>query len=520
MAEFLRHEPCEMCGSSDAKAIYDDGNTYCFSCQALTKGNDNTQFTNINVPQFKGSAQRLNKRGISEATCQHYQVFRDGELLRFPYFGSDKSLRGFKTKNKLKEFKYEGTTTDTLFGQHLIPSTGKSIIVYEGELDALSGWEAYPNWPHVSLPHGAASAKKDIQKQLKLFQNYKEVILFFDNDEAGKKATEEVAAILPSGKVKIAHLPDAYKDASDALQSRNAEAIRKAIWNASPYQPDGIIDGKSLLELVTNPSPPCDFEYPFAGLQQMTHGIRYGELTVISAGTGQGKSTLTRQLCTHLLNIGERVGYIALEESNRRTALGLMSVATGQALHLGEHTKETLEKAYETTLKDWNLFLYDHFGSADPDTIYSRIEYMALALETKTIFLDHLSILISGLDGDERKMIDTTMTKLRSLVERTGIKLFLVSHLRRTLTDKNHEEGARVTLGQLRGSAAISQLSDEVIGLERNQQEDAEDQTTVRVLKNRYSGEVGVACHLKYNKDTCKYDEIETKPIFNPSTDF
>jgi twinkle protein len=34
-------------------------------------------------------------------------------------------------------------------------------MVYEGELDALSGWEAYPNWAHISLPHGAASAKKD-----------------------------------------------------------------------------------------------------------------------------------------------------------------------------------------------------------------------------------------------------------------------------------------------------------------------------------------------------------------------
>jgi twinkle protein len=130
-----------------------------------------------------------------------------------------------------------------------------------------------------------------------------------------------------------------------------------------------------------------------------------------------------------------------------------------------------------------------------------------------------LSILISGLDGDERKMIDTTMTKLRSLVERTGIKLFLVSHLRRTQTDKNHEEGARVTLGQLRGSAAISQLADEVWGLERNQQTEAEDITILRLLKNRYSGEVGVACQLKYNKETCKYDET-TDPIFNPSTDF
>ena len=58
-------------------------------------------------------------------------------------------------------------------------------MVYEGELDALSGWEAYPNWAHVSLPHGAASAKKDIQKQLQLFQGYEEIVLFFDKDEAG-----------------------------------------------------------------------------------------------------------------------------------------------------------------------------------------------------------------------------------------------------------------------------------------------------------------------------------------------
>ena len=144
---------------------------------------------------------------------------------------------------------------------------------------------------------------------------------------------------------------------------------------------------------------------------------------------------------------------------------------------------------------------------------------MALALETKIIFLDHLSILISGLDGDERKMIDTTMTKLRSLVERTGISLFLVSHLRRTQTDKNHEEGARVTLGQLRGSAAISQLSDMVLGLERDQQSADQYLTTLRVLKNRYSGEVGVACSLQYDNNTCKYNETKNA-VFNPSTDF
>jgi twinkle protein len=146
---------------------------------------------------------------------------------------------------------------------------------------------------------------------------------------------------------------------------------------------------------------------------------------------------------------------------------------------------------------------------------------MASGLDCKIIFLDHLSILLSGLDGDERRMIDVTMTRLRSLVERTGIALFLVSHLKRATGDKNHEEGARVTLGQLRGSAAIAQLSDSVIGLERDQQSDeAGGITTVRVLKNRYSGETGVACALKYNLENCKFEESKIESQFNPATDF
>jgi twinkle protein len=157
----------------------------------------------------------------------------------------------------------------------------------------------------------------------------------------------------------------------------------------------------------------------------------------------------------------------------------------------------------------------------DPDIIYNRVEYLAAGLDTRVIFLDHLSILLSGLEGDERRMIDMTMTKLRSLVERTGIAMFLVSHLRRSTDDKGHEEGARVALGQLRGSAAIAQLSDAVIALERNQQADSSgNSTTVRVLKNRYSGQTGIACKLSYDLDSCKFTEVEIDDDFNPATDF
>ena len=517
-SEFIRHEPCSNCGSSDANGIYTDGHTYCFSCQHYTEGNDtqHTHHMQSNVT-FKGSAQRLQKRNISEKTCEFYKIYRDETHLRFPYFDGSGRIQGFKTKSKLKEFKYEGVSTDTLFGQHLFPTNGKRIVITEGELDAASCYEAMPNWPMVSLPHGAASAKKDIQKQIPLLQGYEEIVLFFDNDNAGRDAVEKAASILPTGKVKIARL-EQYKDASDALQANDTEAIRRAIWDAKEYQPDGIVDGKSLLDAVTTPSPPCNHKYKFEGLQEKTHGIRYGELTTITAGTGQGKSTFCRQLATQLLEEGVKVGYIALEESNRRTALGLMSVSVGKALHLGEHEYSTLKEAYDSTINNWNLYLYDHFGSLSSDTIYNRIEYMALGLDIKVIFLDHLSILLSGLQGDERRMIDQTMTNLRSLVERTGISLFLVSHLRRTHTDQDHTDGAKVSLGQLRGSQAISQLSDTVLALERDQQSD-DDVSTLRILKNRYSGETGVAAALKYDKTTCKFNETENT-IFNPSTDF
>jgi len=147
---------------------------------------------------------------------------------------------------------------------------------------------------------------------------------------------------------------------------------------------------------------------------------------------------------------------------------------------------------------------------------------MATGLECRVIFLDHLSILLSGLDGDERRMIDSTMTRLRSLVERTGIALFLVSHLRRSGNDKHsHEEGGRVSLASLRGSHSIAQISDQVVALEVDQQADVKRKlTTVRVLKNRYSGEVGPACTLSYDLNTCRFIEHEVTPEFNPTTDF
>ena len=191
-----------------------------------------------------------------------------------------------------------------------------------------------------------------------------------------------------------------------------------------------------------------------------------------------------------------------------------MSLAANKPLHLPDtqSTQEEKDSAFKQTLGTGRVFMFDHFGSSDIDNIVNRVRYLAKVMECEYIFLDHISIVVSAQsNGDERKAIDEIMTKLRMLVQETGISLIVVSHLKRPET-KGHEEGAATSLAQLRGSGSIAQLSDMVLGLERNGQADdatLRNTTFVRVLKNRFSGITGKASSLLYSLTTGRMDEID-----------
>ena len=195
----------------------------------------------------------------------------------------------------------------------------------------------------------------------------------------------------------------------------------------------------------------------------------------------------------------------------RRTALGLMGIHLSKPILIHPDTVDVAEKrkSFEATVGSGRCYLYDHFGSLDSENLANRIRYMVAGCGCEYVFLDHLSIVVSGHDyGDERRFIDNTMTRLRSLVEELKFALILVSHLKRP-DGRGHEEGGLTSLSQLRGSAGIAQLSDMVFGLERNQQdEDLADVTRVRVLKTRWSGQTGLSVSLDYSHDTGRIAEI------------
>lgn len=467
----------------------------------------------MDKPLLGGEVRPLLKRGITEETCRHFGYLTgyhgDKPCQLAPYYDKDGALVAQKVRYPGKDFSVRGELKEALlFGQQLWRDGGKKVVITEGEIDAMSVSQLQNNkWPVVSIPNGAQGAKKALSRQLEWLEKFDEVILMFDMDEPGKQAVEECAPLFKPGRCKVARLP--LKDANEMLQASRGGEVIDAIWGAKTYRPDGIVAGADLWDVVGQPDADPGVPYPWKGLNEKLMGARRGELVTITAGSGIGKSAVVREVAYHLLQQGETVGLLMLEETVKRTGLGLMGLGIGKPLHLSREgvTEESLKAAYDATLGTGRVFLYDHFGSTAMENLLAKVRYMAKALDCRWIILDHLSIVVSGIEGDdERKLIDLIMTRLRTLVQECDIGMFVVSHLRRP-EGKGHEEGALTSLSQLRGSHAIAQLSDGVIGLERNQQGDDPNVTTVRVLKNRYSGDTGVACQLRYDKETGRLQE-------------
>lgn len=514
---FLYHEPCPKCGSSDACGVFSDGHRFCYSCNTYFRPDGSVKSEGVRVskdciPLGELEEVSLTKRCISKDTCSKFKYFSTvykGKPCQVAcYYDDSGNLVGQKLRFPDKSFAVLGSISNRLYGSQLWAS-GKKIVITEGEIDCLTVSQLQGNkWPVVSIPNGAQGAKKSIEANLEYLGNFEEVILMFDMDDPGRKASEECAKILPAGKAYIANLP--CKDPNECLSEGKGPEVLQAVWNAKPYRPDGIVSGADLYEkCVTDIDDLKDsVEYPWVALQNKTKGVRHGELYVFTSGSGMGKSTILRELEYYFgVQRGELCGIVALEESTRKTGMELMSIHLNKRLILDPEGADEDERgrAFNETIGNGKFFLYDHFGSLDSGNLLSKLRYMIVSLGCKRIFLDHISIVVSGMDADEdggeRKAIDKLMTNLRSLVEETGATMFVVSHLKRP-EKKGHEEGAQVSLSQLRGSGAIAQLSDMVIGLERNQQGDNPNVLTLRVLKNRFCGDTGISGYLEYDPET------------------
>tara|TARA_R100000458_G_scaffold58828_1_gene67760 strand:+ start:22 stop:1743 length:1722 start_codon:yes stop_codon:yes gene_type:complete len=556
MSKVIDRDRCPACATKgedtkgDNLAVYDDGHKYCYSCKYYESGGtakempETTTNESNGLKFISGSLQAIGHRKITSETARKfdYETFEsNGKRVEIASFYKDGIKIAQKLRGQNKTFQWRGQSTNVpLWGQHLWKSKGgKMIVITEGEIDCMTVSQLNGNkWPVVSLPNGAAGAARAVKDNLEFLSGYESIILMFDQDEAGQEAVKSVADILPPGRCKVAKLP--YKDANECLMNNNGKAVINAMWEAQQYSPDEIIHVSQIIG--DNINDTRVYPFPFDNLSEFLLGQRSGEITLWASGTGSGKSTILREMIHHHLEEGRSVGAIMLEESPQETVDDMVSLIINKPVRairakkimndlriklgkdpididiiddLTDDEYADARKRLETS----SLYIYDHLGNSGLENLCARIEFMAVSLGVDVIVLDHITaaaagLLNSGSDFDggssERLLIDNIMKELRSLVSRTGVRIDVVSQLKKTV--KAYEEGDRITLQDLRGSGSLASVPNTVIALERDRQNPdpyIANTTTIRVLKNRLTGKSGVATCLLYDHSTGRLREID-----------
>lgn len=474
----------------------------------------------LNIRPIAENFKDLKDRGISAATARKYGVLGTETQHYYPYFNLD----GHHVSNKIrdiatKDFRTEGPFDQgTLFGQQLFPpGSAKTITLVEGECDAMAAFEMQGSrWPCVSIPAGAPNAPKSVAKAFEYLNAFETIVVCFDTDEAkvnergevrypGQEAAIAVANMFPIGKVRVLSLKNG-KDANDYLLRGKAADYLKEWWAAPVYTPAGLKLGRDMWDEISTPKNYETVDYPWAGLNRATYGIRLSELVVLTADTGVGKTSILKEIEYFILRNSKRgIGFLHLEEPNSDTALGLMSIDAGKPLHLPDVragvNPDELRRYFDSVVNNDRVVIWDHFGSNSIHEVLAKVRHMH-NLGCKYIVLDHLSIVVSDQSGDERKQLDEITTKLKTLCMELNIAVIAVIHINRQ--------------GQIRGTAGVEQLANIVLKAFRDKTSDdpwRRNVTKIIVEKNRFCGITGPAVYLFYQPETGRLQELTPEEI-------
>ena len=316
----------------------------------------------------------------------------------------------------------------SLFGAHLW-SSGKKVCLVEGELDAISLSKC---WNHqyacVSLPNGAQSAVRAVKQNFDYLNGFEEVVIALDMDEAGQKAAQTIAEVLPPGKARIARLP--AKDANAALMEGKVSELMAAVYQAAPFPPTA----SSRLSITGCDQRRRDGQFHFVAV------LRPRSDADGASAQGVDYAGRRKRLRENDLHQGTRLPPDDVWREGRpdlfggspkRTLLGLTCIHLDKNLLVdrSQATDEEVLRAFDDLFADDSkCVLYDSFGTTSPEIINQRIEYMARSLDCTFIILDHVTMLTASM-VDERRELDKCVTAFRSLVEANNIGMIMVSHL-------------------------------------------------------------------------------------------
>ena len=569
MGQFIRKEACPKCRgkgadrSGDNLVVYEDNSKYCFSCgytipseQWLAENGDNklekevevatrdpiTEEQNEDIKSYTGTdgkGFRGIRKDINVFFGVRYQYSEEtGEPIKeFVPTTIRGKLVGYKTRVFPKDFKHPigvvGKECD-LIGQFRFSSHSRTVLIVGGEIKQRAayqmlldnqrarGKEEYETVAVVCPTTGENGAFKQVQAQYDFFSQFSKIIVCMDNDETGKKANEDICNVLPAGKGHIMKMR--YKDADEYIRLGKEHEFIDDFWKARPHLPTGIVGSGELYDAVIEEALRPKLRLPsfMKTLNQMTaDGIPLGTVGVISAFTGQSKSTIVNE-CIYdwIFSSPYKMGVVSMEQNKGQYGelmlsrhieikLGNLSQADKLTVLRSERTVELQKELFfnEDGTDRW-MVVDDRDG--DVESLKSAIEQLVIACGCKVVVVDTISDMFDGLTTDEQAVL---MKWQKSIVNRYDCCIINVSHQRKTGTgEKDGSAGALGNESGLHGSSTLSKSAAWILVAGRdkaNEDPIVRNTTYLLLLKCRWSGQTGPAGCLFYDNLTHRLHDFD-----------
>lgn len=483
-------------------------------------------------------------RGIRTETAEFYghlyERDNNGEIIKtyypetkYDFSGECRSLRGYKARVLPKQFGWgnigiTGLSND-FSGQHLFTAGGKKVVIFGGEEDKLAaaqmlrdyqlsrGQHEYDRYAVVSTTAGEATLARSCQINYDWLDNFEEILLCMDNDEAGKKAVQEAIKILPQGKVKL--MTTSLKDANQMLLEGKQKQFISNFFDARALVPDDIKTSKDAdAELEEELGRPKIGLPAFMKRLEdlMAGGIPLGYMVNLGAVTGGGKTTIINEMIYEwVFDCPVRLGILSLELTAGQYQMMLLSRHIGQKLalikdpqeavafvqqpHIQAKRKELRENEYG---EERYVLLDERSGSLE--AVKAQILKMIKKYGCQFIVIDPINDLFEGSTLEQQ----TDFIKFLKTVIKEGVTIFNICHLTKgkTQTDKEGKRIKRqITEDDFSGVSNLVKSGGCNIAATRDKlAEDVHEKNTteIEVLKCRWTGNTGWAGEWYYDNET------------------
>ena len=432
-------------------------------------------------------------RCLSQDTIRRFKIGFDEKMgISIPFFENGK-LVTIKYKKRTKDggkavFRWKENaenprpTRSTLFNVDSLNGSGTAIVT-EGEEDCMVLSQAGLD-NVVSIPNGSKSISGDFLDALEPFQD---IVICFDNDDSGISGAQLLAENLGRMRCRIVELPsDVFvskskwnseeylaKDVTDFARAGELDRVLQSIREAEAPRHEKVRHISEFLDQLRE-----EFEFGdrsrgmttgFPSLDNLIGGRRFGEVVVISGGTGSGKSTFCMNLALHIASQGEGVLMSSFEIPIPHVMRKLTQMITGKWFHLREDQTgssmqlEDFEKACEV-LSEIPIYFINVFGEMNVNEFVECAAYAKRRLKCRTVILDHVHFMLRSSDPRfQTNEIDKAMLDLKQCAVDNELFMPIVVHPR-----KGSEENSVVNINDFRGSSFIAQAADVAISVWRD----------------------------------------------------